>query len=403
MPAPSASLPENAQEHYIMFARSHLAAGGPVDTALQELQSSGITLDRTIQARADCQTSHLHAVFSFSTLLFGMQHKQTNITQQGYARHGVTLQHLNSALSEPNCYMFDEIIVSVTTLAIQETLVPTGPQFFMNHMLGLQKLLALRDPRVYCSPRSIVLYKCLRHMLLIASLSGGTPSILAQPEWKALLRRCCDNEQQLQEQDLFDVLADCSGLLFECDQLLRVWDMDDEDRESRTNVIKGKAQALLSNLRDWRTQWETDERNAYVEMPIRRTSLQGPEGNESEMSSTEPTDMIFTHVSANLMFLLYNIALNHVLQILISIPLESESKAEYVSAAHHTLWEICRALPYQSSLSDELETHASPVVHWAMHTVRLRLKDVEPTEERMMTDVLERKSAEGISRRLQLN
>ena len=54
------------QEICIMFTRSRLAQGGPVDITLQELQSKNLTLLETDSAAA-CRTAHLRTVQSFAT------------------------------------------------------------------------------------------------------------------------------------------------------------------------------------------------------------------------------------------------------------------------------------------------------------------------------------------------
>ncbi|EAT90314.1 hypothetical protein SNOG_02102 [Parastagonospora nodorum SN15] len=285
-----------------MFTRSHLAQGGPVDITLQELQSKDLPLLETNSATA-CRTAHLRTVQSFATIFFGTKHKQPEITQRGYIQHGATLQQLNRALTEPHCYRYDEIIQSVMTLAIQETLVPSGANLFMKHMQGLEKLLALRDPDLYSPPSTVSLYKCLRHMLLFASLIGGTPSILARPDWKEMFHRHCANDKEEQEQQLYDFLADCSVLASKRDALLKKRTSGD-GVTSDFDEVQRDALHLGDQLRAWRAEWAVDPTNAYVE--ISSSSVQ-PHGQPEDTSvPPSPTDLQFSNIKSALTLMLFS-------------------------------------------------------------------------------------------------
>jgi hypothetical protein len=344
-----------------MFARSHLAANGPVDLTLRELQTTDISrLDApsTTQSR----TTHLLASLSFATIFFGTKHHVPEITQAGLISHGTTLHRLNRALLEPQCHEFDEIIVSVTTLAIQETLVPTGPNHFLNHMAGLEKLLALRDPRAYHSPRTIALYKCLRHMLLYAALGSGRPTILAQDAWKELLGQHCVTEGERHEQVLFDVLADCTVLA------ARRAGVEDRDGAGIQEIRVG-AQALCTYLSGWRTQWAQNPGNGYTQV-----------ASDGEGA---PTDLVFVNPGAALVLMLYNVALLNLFQILISLP-ERRATQELRQVAYSAVLDICRCLPGEGDRSGREELCASPVVHWAIQTARMMVQGDEAGEAKWL-------------------
>jgi hypothetical protein len=361
-----------------MFARSHLAADGPVDLTLRELQSTDMTC---LEARdtPNCRTAHLRAVLSFATVFFGTKHHHPGITQQGFISHGATLQQLNRALLEPKCHEFDEVIVSVTTLAIQETLVPSGPNHFLNHMLGLEKLLALRDPRSNCSQRTADLYKCLRHMLLYAALGAGRPCILAKPEWKALLRQYCATEEERHEQLLYDFVADCTVLASERDKVLK---SDNQDGNA-IERIRHAAQELCEHLGLWRRQWGTNPKNAYVEMP----ALSSP--------STAPTDLVFLNTTSALTPMLYNIALINFVKILMSLPRSPQQRMSHEqleAVARSAVLDICRCMPSPSNEAFGKKLHASPVLHWAVQTTRFALEGDDSAEAKWLGEMLERKS-----------
>lgn len=138
--------------------------------------------------------------------------------------HGVALKHLNQALSDSKCYTRDEVIISVITLALLECFVPTRPKYFLKHKIGLERLLELREPSSYCSLKSSQIHKGVRHMILFASLRTGKPSILARAEWKGPLRVNCSDED-VQAQDLFDILANCTVLIGDRDNMLANWEL----------------------------------------------------------------------------------------------------------------------------------------------------------------------------------
>ncbi|KAE9375210.1 hypothetical protein N431DRAFT_196415 [Stipitochalara longipes BDJ] len=198
----SASLIGNEFEICICYSRRFIRRGGQVDLALQEAELGDmITAGTTV---ANGQIFH-QAFLSFALMMFGSQHRQEQITKKGYAIHGVALRELNQVLSDSNCRARDEVFLSVITLALLEYLVPTGSKHYTKHMIALEGLLELRDPSSHCSSKSSGLYKSVRHMVLFACLRTGIPSILAREKWKIFLRAQC-SEEELQEQDLFDIL-----------------------------------------------------------------------------------------------------------------------------------------------------------------------------------------------------
>jgi hypothetical protein len=379
-----------------MFARSHLATDGPVDRVLQELRSTD-TSRLGESTGSICKTAHLQAVLSFATVFFGTRHKQADITRDGFISHGTTLQQLNRALAEPNSHQSDEIIVSIITLAIQETLVPSGPNHFVNHMQGMEKILALRDLNSLQSPSTVYLYKCLRHMLLLAALLSGTPTILAKPEWKALLREHSLGEEQLQEQRLFEILADCTVLASERNKLLKTQRDSDEDISSQMGSIRDSTEKLCMALRDWRTDWGANPQNAFVEMPANPGSSQSSTGDKEP---AYPTEIVFASIKSALMLMLYNITLINLLTVLISLPPSLEqrsSRYELIPLGHSAVLDICRCMP--SSMEDELrkELHASPVVYWAVQTARMMLQGDDSARARWLTGYLDRKSAVSLA------
>lgn len=386
----AALLKSNETEICVCYARRHLRVGGPVNLALQEVQLGDLS---TAPSSANNQIAQ-HAALSFATLLFGSQNGQAHLVNQGYALHGVALKQLNQALSDSKCYLRDEVIVSVVTLSLLECFVPSGPKYYLNHMMGLQRLLELRKPGSYCSSMSPDLYQAVRHLILFASLRTGKPCIFARPEWKAALR-ANSSDEEMQEQDLYDFLADCTILVAERDGILANWKVDLEGSTRRRDKLQRKALTLLDQLRDWRRRWESDGRNAYLEAPALAETL-------GAGSSPFPTVFEFSDASAALMLILYNATLIYVLRVLASLlldhakldidsrriqRLEMHTKDEYIAGERLAALEMCRCTPYylaQTFLSDS-PTH--PVFHWAMTTTWKSLHGNESPEGRWISDL----------------
>jgi len=355
------------------------------------------------------------AFLGFAMIVFGTEHGQGYITGQGYATHGLALKQLNQSLSDPNCYARDEVILSVATLAILECVVPTGTKNYLNHMIGLERLLELRDPRSRCSPESCELYKSVRHMILFASLRTGKPSILAREEWKTVLRANCSDEE-LQEQDLYDVLADCTILAAQLDEMSANLELDLERATHQQEKIKRRALILLSHLSAWRKRWDSDERNSYSETSAALAGVEPTQEALGDDSPTPHTIFKFSNESAALMFMLYNTTLIFVLRILASLSLQNldihsnqqlplqdagysddlwnYTKDEYVAAERLAALEVCRCIPYYAVRKSRLDTDCSPIVHWAVTTAWTTLCGNESAAGRWMMDLLKDKGRE---------
>jgi hypothetical protein len=108
---------------YICYTRKYLLRGGPIDLASQDLQLSDIYT----AADTEDNTHLLHrAILTLAITFFGAQHRSSSIQTRGYIMHGKILKQLNATLSDPHCYLRDDVLLSVVTLALLECFVPTG-------------------------------------------------------------------------------------------------------------------------------------------------------------------------------------------------------------------------------------------------------------------------------------
>jgi hypothetical protein len=373
---PSPLLKVNEIEIYLCHFLDHpMIRSGPVAVTARRLQ-----LSEVIPAGANTATLQLfpQAVLSFATVFFGALHGQDRITRHGYTLFGTALKQLNLALSEPKCYTRDDVIISVITLALLEFWVPSGPKHYLKHIAGVERLLELRGP----DPKSLELYRGLRHMILFASLSTRKPSILAGLEWKKAFRVNC-SEEESQKQDLYDVLADCTVLVAERD-VLATWVLDLERYTLRQSEIEKKALLLLTNLRSWKMRWDNDKENSYVEISV----------NEDDPPPFR-TILEFSSDSAATMLLFYNSALIHVLQILASLQLDNSlSKDEYIAAERSAAFDICRCIPYYLVRKSHLDLRC---VHLAVVTAWKTLRHRETADGRWLMDILSAKSQESFA------
>jgi hypothetical protein len=307
-------LPLDQDEVCICFVRRHLLPNGPIDLGLQGLQSSEIFAISWLVIVNDAPV-FAQAILSFATLFFGAQHHQNQIVVKGYAMHDVALRSLNHVLGTPGCHLRDDVLVSVVTLAILEAYVPSGPRNYLKHLRGLERLLELRDPASLkdCSYKTLCLYKGIRHMILFASLRNRTPSILARAEWKSALRTDLSLEEPM-EQDVFSILADCSVLVAASDGVEMSRHTHGQSFSKRQAQVECRAMELLMSLLAWKSRWDTDQRNIYIEdhdVPAKSIdSVPAPVSSIYRFKS----DMV------GRMFMLYNTALCCILSLLPSTP-----------------------------------------------------------------------------------
>ncbi|KAF3921044.1 hypothetical protein AA313_de0202409 [Arthrobotrys entomopaga] len=402
---------------YICYTRKHLRRGGAIDLILDDTQLSDIIIAGTTSKG---QLFH-QTILSFGVILFGLQNRQASIADQGHVLHVGAIKRLNQELSDPKCYYRDEVMLSVATLAILECVVPTGPDNYLKHMIGLERLLELRGTGSSCSWLTLEIYKSVRHMILFASLRTGRPSILARPEWKRLFREYC-SEAELAEQDLFDILADCTLLISQRNSLFADSSSESYFAHTQRDQIFQKALTALAQLASWRIAWEADPLNSYFETPIlldsKTTPLQPLFG---ESNAPFLTLFEFGNEAAAITLMFYNTTLIIVLRIIISLLKEDmtdlvytpdlsddisnesaspenslpgfleDSKAGYIAAERLAALEICRCIPYYASQRTEGD-HSSPLVHWAITTAHISLSGNESVEGKWMMNFVNKTS-----------
>ncbi|KAH7364166.1 hypothetical protein BKA65DRAFT_490606 [Rhexocercosporidium sp. MPI-PUGE-AT-0058] len=323
-----ALLGSSQSEVYICFALKHLRRGGTIELTTRTIQSTDI-----VPARAPATIHHGHishqAILSFAAIFFGTQHRQAEITRMGFALYGMVLQRLNEALSDPVYNTKDDLIYAVVTLGILETFVSTGAGNHLKHMAGLERLFALRDHSIPISYDSAEMYRSLRQMIIFAALRSKKASILARPEWKKQLREQIDSPDELQKQELFDVLADCTVLLSARGQILSGSDVSSQMIFDRFGKLKEDALSLLAQLSSWKERWDSDTRHHPTRTPLPRNQPLQRETDPQEHLLPFTTNLEYPSEAIAITTMLYNISLIHVLQVLALLTSPPESQPYY--------------------------------------------------------------------------
>ncbi|KAJ4310343.1 hypothetical protein N0V94_008494, partial [Neodidymelliopsis sp. IMI 364377] len=159
-------------------------------------------------------------MLSLSVTFFGRQHRQSQITRQGYLQYGQVLRQLNSHLTRPELQTTDETILTALTCMLLEIFLPTGPKNFFKHHRGLEAIMAIRGPPTETTGDTATIFRGLRILSIIGALAESQPSIYARDEWKHAPGPANASEASKLQHDLFSCLADCTQLLSERDALL---------------------------------------------------------------------------------------------------------------------------------------------------------------------------------------
>jgi hypothetical protein len=378
VPASISSGSFDAQK-YICYTKKYLLRGGPVDLALQELQVDDIR----IAGESTEEDKLLHrAILGLSTVYFGSQHRNSSLMRRGYAIHGLALRQLSSALSDPKCYNRDDVLFSVVTMVLLECFIPTGPKFYLKHMVGLEKLLELRGPPKNCSPMSHQAQEGIRRLSIFASLSMRTPSLFAREEWRSI-KSAPNLYERTEDHYLFGILAHYTVLAADHDRM--IMDCSQGFNYNQASLLLQRAFDLLGQIHSWKNKWDIEDRNSHLKFSATWTSQ-----TKTHEPRTYPFSTVFTfhNNSAVTTFMLYNTILIYLLRIVISIlsicpgdvlhqicttkdgaskDLGSQCKtnAEYASVQRSAALEICRCIPYFLSEKSRLTADRLTIGHLA--------------------------------------
>ncbi|KAH7161935.1 hypothetical protein B0J13DRAFT_614622 [Dactylonectria estremocensis] len=334
---------------------------------------------------ANRRVSH-QALLSFATILFGEQHHQVDIARRGYAMYSVALKRLNEALSDTTRHTSDEIIVAVATLAISECLVPSGKNNYLNHMMGLQRLIDLQEPGAFWPSKPYGFRIGVRYMILFASMLLKNRCILARPEWKSAMRVGA-SPKELQEQALYDILADCTVLLAKRENIVATRDLDVARAAQQVREVEDQGRALHAQLCTWRRSWDSETTSGTSGTSATFPGIAST--RSAPASDSIPSMIIGTKVLSRAMvveLILFDVALVTLLQILASLPREAlqghsflrgarapqngteSAKEYYASQERLAALEACRCVRSYVEGGQCLDASVPPILHWAIAT-----------------------------------
>jgi Fungal specific transcription factor domain len=363
---------------YICYTSKYLLCGGPVDLALQDIQLNDLCT--AVDTRSDGHLFHI-SILSLATIFFGTQHHNTSILANGYLVHERALRQLNNTLSDRQCYLRDDVLLSVIALVLLEAFVPTGRKYYLKHTSGLEKLLELRGPSFHRSPRSRQTLKGVRRMIILASMKKRKPSILAREEWKSI-PWMAENVAEQAEHYLWNVLADYTVLVADHDQTIQnSLDFEDIAYHQQREMIERRAQDLLKRLHEWKKAWDTDDQHSHAEASSTLAGVQSvPPCARSALHFQ--TTFVFQNPSTATMLMLYNTALIYVVQVLSSLlpanpQVQSSEDSSYLHPAMQNKYaalkrsaalEIYRCIPYYLAHKSQLDTGSLTIAHLAVRT-----------------------------------
>lgn len=399
-------------EVFICYAREHLLRGGFIVSVIADIESPDMLRSENIVANR--RVSH-QALLSFATILFGEQHHQADVASRGYAMYSVALKQLNEALSDTERHTSDEIIVAVATLAISECLVPSGKNNYLNHMMGLQRLIDLQEPATFWPRQSRGFRIGVRYMILFASTLLKKPCILARPEWKSAMRVGC-SPKELQEQALYDILADCTVLLHKRENIAAPWDIDVARAAQQVREVEDQGRALHARLCVWKRNWDNETTSGTSETSATFPGIASTKSPSA--SGPTPSMIIGTKVLSRAMvveLILFDLTLLTLLQILVSLPCEplqrdsflrgvttsqkgiESAKEYYASQERLVALETCRCVRSYVEGGQGLDASVPPILHWAIVTALRSLRHDTSVEATWLWDLLTPKGQQVVS------
>jgi hypothetical protein len=227
------------------------------------------------------------------------------------------------------------------------------------------------------------------------------------PRWKAVLRLDC-NQEELHEQELWDILADCTALQARRDTMLFTLPSGCESiystQADEACSIRDETFDMLNKLHVWQKQWNVMEGSTYFISPG------GPHGHATTRPVNLPSSYQFAKDDTAKRLMLYNTTAIYILQMLLQLfrmpqchgigewkPLPGHkacsSTAQYfeqlVASLFHAATEICRCVPHFMGRDVAVQKRSSPVVQWSISAAWSVLRDTE-TDERLWLEELMR-------------
>ncbi|MCJ1471619.1 hypothetical protein MMC13_000259 [Lambiella insularis] len=200
-------------------------------------------------------------------VFYGIQHREKRILQDGMCLYGRGLSTLSNVLSKANCIVTTEMVVSVLSLCVGESIMPSSNSSWTVHILGLERLFALRGPSfaVEGTVLDLVMLETCRPVMILGAFFTRKPSVMGQPEWKALAKpqesdRTTHLFQSSTKEDdmsfLMEILAEIPALFQLCDNCIQTAEPR-QPSSATIGMIWSRAKQLQQELHAWKEKWHS--------------------------------------------------------------------------------------------------------------------------------------------------
>lgn len=271
-------------------------------------------------------------LLALSQVYFGSQRDVPDVSARGRVLYVQSLSRLNTTLSDTHLRQTDDTLLSIMIFFLYEMLVLSTSAAWIEHALGLGRLIELRGPDSFNRPDQRTLFEVNRFIIILASLAIAKPTFLSRPEWKTVPWIYAPDRKNSM-QSLLDIFADVAtlkGLLVS------------DSYQGLRHVVHDGIYEAIGNLRSWRSAWDMDNVLDVTDVP-----------NTYDDQNILPSVLHFSSVYLANAFSLYNAILIQALRLLSSANngrLDAVHATEMVNAAA----EICKATEYQLQVSDPM-------------------------------------------------
>lgn len=320
-------------------------------------------------------------LLSLSQVYFGLQQNASDFVKQGMMLYGRSLIQLNSGLSDSGLRKQDDTILSVMILFLYEMLVLNSTDGWVEHALGLGKLIHLRGSEAFDNPGRRTLFESNRFIIILASLVAARPTFLSNPEWKTLPWASQPGSKD-DMHALLDILADLATLKSQQLGGWNEWDRLSSEKTALSTAIK--------ELRKWRQQWELANVGDLKMVP-----------NQKNDDGIMPYILNFPTLYKANAFSLYNATYIQAFR-LVANANDGHLNAEHTRDLHRSAEEICLATHYQLHTSDPM---SGPfLVLFPLQMAALALEDTQSSFKgwiaRTLTSFASTKSGWGVARQI---
>lgn len=228
--------------------------------------------------------------------------------------------------------------------------------------------------------------------------------------------RVNSSPKELQERDLYDVLADCTVLLAKCERILSTWDLGVAGPTQHAREVENRGHGLLAQLCAWRRGWDADRRNCDFGMSAaspRVASVRSPTASDWIPLLSTATEALKPSTAVELM--LFDVTLSCTLQELASIPCQTlpqdpilrdattaqdtfgSAKECYAYQERLAALEACRCVHSFVQGRQRIDPRAPPIIHWAIAMAWEKLRHDKSVKGTLLRELLTMKGRQVVA------